>query len=176
MSLPRGQGRQGPLPDDRLIRDELLHGGVSQHTLGLEMSHPHPQLGSEAKRGGTERNCGDIRAACLYAIPADGHIPARNPWPSVQRRNSPPGASAEAQGRLVPRPGALFMYQPQTRMRAERRPRRGGLSSCCSRDIGRSHRTLAHRALPRSGYRCRCSWRHRRYRQDDRQSAAPAVA
>jgi hypothetical protein len=25
-----------------LIRDELLHGGVSQHALGFEMLHPHP--------------------------------------------------------------------------------------------------------------------------------------
>jgi hypothetical protein len=38
--------------------------------------------------------------------------PARNPWPSVQRRISPPGASADAQGRLAPRPGALFMCTP----------------------------------------------------------------
>src|SRR5262245_37690561 len=38
---PRGQ---------TLIGEELLHARVPQHTLGLEMPHPHPKLGSKPSR------------------------------------------------------------------------------------------------------------------------------
>src|SRR6187401_1344293 len=42
--------RPRPCPEpslrvDLIIRDELLHSGMSQHALGLEM--PHPQLGAK---------------------------------------------------------------------------------------------------------------------------------
>jgi hypothetical protein len=36
-----------PQPRRCLIRDELLHSGVSEHALGLQMLYPHPQLGAQ---------------------------------------------------------------------------------------------------------------------------------
>jgi hypothetical protein len=102
-------------------------GGLRSHSLpDMRLASPKPALlvvatrcatQSNSNLGVTEPYCGDlaphVEAGCVYPVPADGHIPPLvTPWPSAQRRISPPGASADAQGRLAPRPGALFMCTP----------------------------------------------------------------
>src|SRR5262245_33588911 len=84
----------------------------------------------EARGEAQELNCGDltphIQATCVYAVAPDGHIPARNPWPSDTAPEFPSRRkrrSARAPSSLTGRP---FHVQPQIRMRAEPRPRRRG--------------------------------------------------
>src|SRR5262245_18956796 len=63
------------------------------------------------------------RPACVMLVPADGHIPRSNtPWPSVQRRTPLPARAQVAQGRLAPRPGALFVAAMPLRSSAKGPP------------------------------------------------------
>jgi hypothetical protein len=128
----------------RLISDELLDGGVSQHALCLEMFDPHPQLRPKP---------------LSRALPQPSHRPAwRPPGIAMVEGN---GAEASRVGRHLPTGCSTGLHgkpkgRPRPLISRQTRPQRGALLSPIREATGqgRACRVLLVPAkLPTGGHR-----------------------